>query len=187
MSEDVDVDSPEARLQMICIVLEAIVAGRASPVALAKAGLDFAHLTERERAEMRGEHADRVQTHSTPRPDYRDSAAYGDLARNAATNVLTADDRTALMAHLGTGKLAYGRLLLMAAYAGASGHALAKVALALRGDPLPQAPDAEIDADIRVLDALSAISGAGPAIVETDSTTPPPCSAAAADSTGGDR
>lgn len=55
MSEDVDVDSPEARLDMIRIVLHAIVDRRASPIALAKAGLDLADLTEAQRAEMRGE------------------------------------------------------------------------------------------------------------------------------------
>ena len=55
MSEDLDIDSPEARLQMIRIVLQAIVSGNASPVALAKAGMDLADLTAEQRAELRGE------------------------------------------------------------------------------------------------------------------------------------
>lgn len=55
MSDDLDIDSPEARLQMICIVLQAIINGSISPVALAKAGMDLADLTAEQRAELRGE------------------------------------------------------------------------------------------------------------------------------------
>lgn len=55
MSEDLEIDSPEARLQMIRIVLQAIINGSTSPVALAKAGMDLADLTADQRAEMRGD------------------------------------------------------------------------------------------------------------------------------------
>lgn len=54
-SKDLDVDSPEARLEMVSIVLHAIAAGKRSPVALARAGLDLIDLTGEQRAAMRGE------------------------------------------------------------------------------------------------------------------------------------
>lgn len=55
MSERQDLDTPEARLEMIRAVLVMIAEGHYQPVALAKAGLDFCDRTQAEREAMRGE------------------------------------------------------------------------------------------------------------------------------------
>lgn len=53
-SEVDDNDSPEARLDMVRVVLRAIAEG-ADAIPLAKAGLDFCDLTQAEREVVRGE------------------------------------------------------------------------------------------------------------------------------------
>jgi len=53
--DDVDIDSPAARLDMVRVALTGIIDNPASAVPLARAGLDFCDLTEAQRKEMRGD------------------------------------------------------------------------------------------------------------------------------------
>lgn len=53
--KNADLDTPEARLDMVRPVLRAILACGGEAAALARAGLDLCDLTAAERAEMRGE------------------------------------------------------------------------------------------------------------------------------------
>lgn len=210
MSEDLDIDSPEARLQMIRVVLHAIVDQRASPIALAKAGLDLADLTDAQRAEMRG---DGPAAPITDGPGWQWWSGPSDewyvhgpfTTREAAVTALDGEAGYVTEAHPPAPiRLSADQLLEDQYFENNDDFDFDHAEPERRGDA---ASIAAADAALQgLLDRWcdrwghtfvrgnlfggtrnGARIDAAPAIVETHSTTAPPCPGAAADSTDGAR